>query len=204
MPRFMAMCTKEAGKTLADGVAEVREAVDFLRYYALQARELFPAAALPGPTGESNTLQLAGRGVFVCISPWNFPLAIFLGQVAAALAAGNTVIAKPAEQTNLIGFAAVQLMHEAGVPRDVLQYLPGDGATVAAHLDPTRARAAAQAYLAAAGVTGTVAATVTEVTVTVTITYHTRLLSMIGVTSFDVHGTATARPVPGLITPEGS
>ena len=134
MPRFMAMCTKEAGKTLADGVAEVREAVDFLRYYALQARELFPAAALPGPTGESNTLQLAGRGVFVCISPWNFPLAIFIGQVAAALAAGNSVIAKPAEQTNLIGFAAVQLLHEAGIPKDVLQFAPGDGATVGAAL----------------------------------------------------------------------
>ena len=134
MPAYMALCTKEAGKTLPDGIAEVREAVDFLRYYALQAREHFAPVALPGPTGESNQLQLAGRGVFVCISPWNFPLAIFLGQVAAALAAGNTVIAKPAEQTNLIGFAAVQLMHEAGVPRDVLQYLPGDGATVGAAL----------------------------------------------------------------------
>ena len=134
MPQFMAMCTKEAGKTLADGVAEVREAVDFLRYYALQAREIFPQVALPGPTGESNTLQLSGRGVFVCISPWNFPLAIFLGQVAAALAAGNSVIAKPAEQTNLIGHAAVQLLHEAGIPRDVLQYAPGDGATVGAAL----------------------------------------------------------------------
>ncbi|WP_447936449.1 bifunctional proline dehydrogenase/L-glutamate gamma-semialdehyde dehydrogenase PutA [Thermomonas fusca] len=134
MPAYMAMCTKEAGKTLADGIAEVREAVDFLRYYALQAREHFAPIALPGPTGESNQLQLAGRGVFACISPWNFPLAIFLGQIAAALAAGNTVIAKPAEQTNLIGFAAVKLMHEAGIPQDVLQYLPGDGATVGAAL----------------------------------------------------------------------
>ena len=134
MPAYMAMCTKEAGKTLPDGIAEVREAVDFLRYYALQAREHFAPMALPGPTGESNQLQLGGRGVFVCISPWNFPLAIFLGQVAAALAAGNTVIAKPAEQTNLIGFAAVQLLHEAGIPQDVLQYLPGDGATVGAAL----------------------------------------------------------------------
>ncbi|QIL19654.1 bifunctional proline dehydrogenase/L-glutamate gamma-semialdehyde dehydrogenase PutA [Thermomonas sp. HDW16] len=134
MPMFMAMCTKEAGKTLADGVAEVREAVDFLRYYALQAREHFAPMALPGPTGESNQLQLAGRGVFVCISPWNFPLAIFTGQIAAALAAGNTVLAKPAEQTNLIGYAAVQLLHEAGIPKDVLQYLPGDGATVGAAL----------------------------------------------------------------------
>ncbi|WP_374358218.1 bifunctional proline dehydrogenase/L-glutamate gamma-semialdehyde dehydrogenase PutA [Thermomonas sp.] len=134
MPAYMAMCTKEAGKTLPDGIAEVREAVDFLRYYALQAREHFAPIALPGPTGESNQLQLGGRGVFVCISPWNFPLAIFLGQIAAALAAGNTVIAKPAEQTNLIGFAAVQLLHEAGIPQDVLQYLPGDGATVGAAL----------------------------------------------------------------------
>jgi len=134
MPAYMAMCTKEAGKTLPDGIAEVREAVDFLRYYALQAREHFAPIALPGPTGESNQLQLSGRGVFACISPWNFPLAIFIGQVAAALAAGNTVIAKPAEQTNLIGYAAVRLMHEAGVPQDVLQYLPGDGATVGAAL----------------------------------------------------------------------
>jgi RHH-type transcriptional regulator, proline utilization regulon repressor / proline dehydrogenase / delta 1-pyrroline-5-carboxylate dehydrogenase len=134
MPAFMAMCTKEAGKTLPDGIAEVREAVDFLRYYALQAREHFAPMALPGPTGESNQLQLSGRGVFACISPWNFPLAIFLGQVAAALATGNTVIAKPAEQTNLIGFAAIKLLHEAGIPLDVLQYLPGDGATVGAAL----------------------------------------------------------------------
>src|SRR5690606_17430662 len=86
------------------------------------------------PTGETNTLQLSGRGVFVCISPWNFPLAIFLGQAGAALAAGNSVIAKPAEQTNLVGFHAVQLMHEAGIPKDVLQFVPGDGATVGAKL----------------------------------------------------------------------
>ncbi|MCO5055794.1 bifunctional proline dehydrogenase/L-glutamate gamma-semialdehyde dehydrogenase PutA [Thermomonas sp.] len=134
MPAFMAMCTKEAGKTLADGVAEVREAVDFLRYYALQAREQFAPLALPGPTGESNHLQLSGRGVFVCISPWNFPLAIFLGQITAALAAGNAVIAKPAEQTNLIGHAAIKLLHEAGIPADVLQFAPGDGATIGAAL----------------------------------------------------------------------
>ncbi|TKR29816.1 bifunctional proline dehydrogenase/L-glutamate gamma-semialdehyde dehydrogenase PutA [Luteimonas gilva] len=134
MPQYMALCTKEAGKTLADGVAEVREAVDFLRYYAAQARKIFAAEALPGPTGESNTLQLQGRGVFVCISPWNFPLAIFTGQIAAALVAGNAVIAKPAEQTNLIGYAAVKLLHEAGVPEAVLQFLPGDGATVGAAL----------------------------------------------------------------------
>ncbi len=135
MPQFMALCTREAGKTLADGVAEVREAVDFLRYYAGQARAMFGAPEqMPGPTGESNTLQLGGRGVFVCISPWNFPLAIFSGQVAAALAAGNSVIAKPAEQTNLTGYYAVKLLHEAGVPEAVLQFLPGDGATVGAAL----------------------------------------------------------------------
>jgi RHH-type proline utilization regulon transcriptional repressor/proline dehydrogenase/delta 1-pyrroline-5-carboxylate dehydrogenase len=135
MPQYIALCTKEAGKTIADGVAEVREAVDFLRYYAGQARKLFGVPEqLPGPTGESNTLQLQGRGVFVCISPWNFPLAIFAGQIAAALAAGNSVVAKPAEQTNLIGFAAVKLLHEAGIPEAVLQFLPGDGATVGAAL----------------------------------------------------------------------
>ncbi|MFT4198216.1 MAG: bifunctional proline dehydrogenase/L-glutamate gamma-semialdehyde dehydrogenase PutA [Pseudoxanthomonas sp.] len=135
MPEFMALCVREAGKTIPDAVAEVREAVDFLRYYAGQARAQFGAPEqLPGPTGESNQLQLHGRGVFVCISPWNFPLAIFLGQVSAALAAGNSVIAKPAEQTSLVGFAAVRLLHEAGVPEAVLQYLPGDGATVGAAL----------------------------------------------------------------------
>ncbi len=135
MAEFMALCVKEAGKSLPDGVAEVREAVDFLRYYAKQAREQFGhAETLPSPTGESNELQLHGRGVFVCISPWNFPLAIFLGQVAAALAAGNSVIAKPAEQTNLIGYYAVKLLHDAGVPADVVQFLPGDGATVGAAL----------------------------------------------------------------------
>ncbi len=135
MPQFMALCTREAGKTIPDGVAEVREAVDFLRYYAGQARAMFGAPEqLPGPTGESNSLQLGGRGVFVCISPWNFPLAIFAGQVAAALAAGNSVLAKPAEQTNLVGYYAVRLLHEAGVPEAVLQFLPGDGATVGAAL----------------------------------------------------------------------
>ena len=135
LPEYIALCVKEAGKTLPDSVAEVREAVDFLRYYAAQARAQFGAAErLPGPTGESNELQLHGRGVFVCISPWNFPLAIFLGQISAALAAGNSVLAKPAEQTNLVGHAAVKLLHEAGVPEAVLQFLPGDGATVGAAL----------------------------------------------------------------------
>ncbi|WP_158882690.1 bifunctional proline dehydrogenase/L-glutamate gamma-semialdehyde dehydrogenase PutA [Rhodanobacter sp. L36] len=128
---FIALCVREAGKGLPDAIAEIREAADFLRYYATMARRLFGQPEnLPGPTGESNQLFLNGRGVFVCISPWNFPLAIFLGQVSAALAAGNAVIAKPAEQTSLIGHAAIKLLHDAGVPTDVLQYLPGDGAVV--------------------------------------------------------------------------
>jgi RHH-type proline utilization regulon transcriptional repressor/proline dehydrogenase/delta 1-pyrroline-5-carboxylate dehydrogenase len=125
----------EAGKTLPDSVAEVREAVDFLRYYAQQTRLLFAAETLlPGPTGEKNALRLRGRGVFACISPWNFPLAIFTGQVSAALAAGNCVVAKPAEQTPLTAALAVQFLHEAGVPPEVLQFLPGEGATVGAAL----------------------------------------------------------------------
>jgi RHH-type proline utilization regulon transcriptional repressor/proline dehydrogenase/delta 1-pyrroline-5-carboxylate dehydrogenase len=134
MAEFIAMCTKDAGKTIPDGVGEVREAVDFLRYYACQARKIFTPEPLPGPTGETNTLQLTGRGTFVCISPWNFPLAIYIGQVAAALATGNSVIAKPAEQTNLVGYAATRLLHEAGVPADVLQFLPGFGHVVGAAL----------------------------------------------------------------------
>ena len=135
MPRLIAFCQREAGKALADGVAEVREAVDFLRYYAARARADFgPPTPLPGPTGERNEISLHGRGVFLCISPWNFPLAIFTGQVAAALAAGNAVIAKPAEQTGLIAAEAVKLLHRAGVPGDVLHLLPGDGPTIAAPL----------------------------------------------------------------------
>ncbi len=132
---FIALCVREAGKSLPDAIAEIREAADFLRYYATMARRLFAEPELlPGPTGESNRLYLEGRGVFVGISPWNFPLAIFVGQVSAALAAGNPVIAKPAEQTSLIGYLAVRLLHEAGVPEDVLQFVPGDGATVGAAL----------------------------------------------------------------------
>ncbi len=129
MGELMALCVREAGKGIPDAVAEVREAVDFCRYYANRARaEFAEPVALPGPTGERNEIRLQGRGVFVCISPWNFPLAIFCGQVTAALAAGNAVLAKPAEQTTLIGHRAVQLLHEAGVPKDVLQLVPGDGA----------------------------------------------------------------------------
>lgn len=135
MPEIMALCTKEAGKSLPDGVAEVREAIDFCRYYADRAEEDFAeATVLPGPTGERNTIKLTGRGVFLCISPWNFPFAIFCGQVTAALAAGNTVIAKPAEQTSIIAAYAVDLLHRAGVPGDVLHLVPGRGETVGAKL----------------------------------------------------------------------
>jgi RHH-type proline utilization regulon transcriptional repressor/proline dehydrogenase/delta 1-pyrroline-5-carboxylate dehydrogenase len=126
--RLMALAVREAGKSLANALGEVREAVDFLRYYAGQARAQFNSAVrLPGPTGEDNSLTLHGRGVFCCISPWNFPLAIFTGQIAGALAAGNAVLAKPAEQTPLIAAAATRLLHQAGVPMDVLHLLPGDG-----------------------------------------------------------------------------
>ena len=128
---LLALCVAEAGKTIPDAISELREAVDFLRYYAAGARQHFAAPGeLPGPTGERNVLGLRGRGVFVCISPWNFPLAIFTGQVAAALAAGNAVLAKPAEQTPLVAFRAVELLLEAGVPADVLHFLPGDGAAI--------------------------------------------------------------------------
>ncbi len=130
---LMALCAREGGKTLSDGIAEVREAVDFCRYYAQQGRRHFAEPQhLPGPTGEHNELEMHGRGVFVCISPWNFPLAIFTGQIVAALVAGNTVVAKPAEQTPLIATRAVELMHAAGVPEDVLHCLPGDGEVGAA------------------------------------------------------------------------
>jgi len=128
---LIGLCIREAGKTVANGLADVREAIDFLRYYANLARDEFSVPkVLPGPTGERNELSLHGRGVFACISPWNFPVAIFTGQIAGALAAGNTVVAKPAEQTPLTAFAATRLLHEAGVPGDVLHLLPGDGAEI--------------------------------------------------------------------------
>jgi RHH-type transcriptional regulator, proline utilization regulon repressor / proline dehydrogenase / delta 1-pyrroline-5-carboxylate dehydrogenase len=130
--RLIALMQAEGGKTLDDAVAEVREAIDFCRYYALEARRSLAPQPLPGPTGESNELRMRGRGVFVCISPWNFPLSIFLGQVSAALAAGNAVVAKPAEQTPLIAAAAVRLLHEAGIPPEALQLVPGDGRVGAA------------------------------------------------------------------------
>ena len=125
---LMALCMKEAGKVLSDAIAEIREAVDFCRYYATQAESLMTSPInLPSPTGETNSLSLYPKGVFVCISPWNFPLAIFLGQILAALVTGNTVIAKPAEQTPLIASRTVQLCYEAGIPQDVLQLMPGKG-----------------------------------------------------------------------------
>ncbi|MEM7501158.1 MAG: bifunctional proline dehydrogenase/L-glutamate gamma-semialdehyde dehydrogenase PutA [Pseudomonadota bacterium] len=128
---LLALCVREAGKTLPDAIAELREAVDFLRYYASQARELFSdPVTLPGPTGERNELGWRGKGVFVCISPWNFPLAIFTGQVAATLVAGNAVLAKPAEQSPLVAHRATELLVQAGVPTAVLHLLPGDGAAV--------------------------------------------------------------------------
>lgn len=128
---LIALCTREAGKIYQDGIDEVREAVDFCRYYAAEAaRNWGEPMILPGPTGETNELQVSGRGVFFCISPWNFPLAIFTGQIVAALVTGNAVIAKPADSTNLIGYRAVQLMHEAGVPSNVLQLVCGRGSVV--------------------------------------------------------------------------
>ncbi len=134
IPELMGVIVSEAGRTLEDALSEIREAIDFCRYYAQQARQnLTDPIKLPGPTGELNELSLHGRGVFLCISPWNFPLAIFMGQVSAALVAGNAVIAKPAEQTPLIAFEAVKLLHEAGIPEDILHLLPG-GKSVGAAL----------------------------------------------------------------------
>ncbi len=125
---FIALMVLEAGKTYSDCIAEIREAIDFCRFYAAEAEEkMSELTPMPGPVGETNFLSLHGRGVFVCISPWNFPLAIFIGQIAAALVTGNTVIAKPAEQTSLIAFKTIQLFHQAGIPEIVLQLVLGDG-----------------------------------------------------------------------------
>jgi len=137
---LLALLQSEGGKTLDDALAECREAEDYCRYYAAQARSGLADTPMPGPTGESNVLRYRGRGVFVCISPWNFPLAIFLGQVAAALVAGNAVVAKPAEQTPLVAARAVALLHEAGIPATALQLVLGDG-TIGASLvaDPRAA-----------------------------------------------------------------
>jgi RHH-type proline utilization regulon transcriptional repressor/proline dehydrogenase/delta 1-pyrroline-5-carboxylate dehydrogenase len=136
---FIALLQSEGGKTLDDALSEVREAADFCRYYAAEGKKLFgEGEAMPGPTGESNVLRLRGRGAFVAISPWNFPLAIFMGQVTAALMAGNTVIAKPAEQTPIIAAEAIKLLHEAGIPASALHLAQGDGrigAALVAHPD---------------------------------------------------------------------
>ena len=135
MVELVSLIVREGGRTQADAVSEVREAADFCRYYALQGRKHFDRpVALSGPAGERNELRLHGRGVFACIAPWNFPLAIFTGQVAAALAAGNAVVAKPAEQTPLTGLAAVEILRAAGVPAGALQCVIGDGETVGAPL----------------------------------------------------------------------
>ena len=132
---LMALMVREAGKTLANAQSDLREAVDFLRYYAAEARAKFEMPrALVSPTGERNEISLHGRGVFAAISPWNFPLAIFTGQIAGALAAGNTVVSKPAEQTPLVAALAVRLLHRAGIPADVLHFLPGRGEVVGAAL----------------------------------------------------------------------
>lgn len=138
LPRFCALLVKEAFKTWGDAVSEVREAIDFLRYYANEAERIMVPINLPGQgygiTGETNELRLAGRGVWVCISPWNFPLAIFTGQVAAALVTGNTVMAKPADQTPRVAWEMSRLLHAAGVPADALQLMHGPGETVGAAL----------------------------------------------------------------------
>ncbi|HBV21451.1 MAG TPA: bifunctional proline dehydrogenase/L-glutamate gamma-semialdehyde dehydrogenase [Nitrosomonas sp.] len=132
---LVALSVREGGRIIKDALVEVREAVDFCRYYAASALELFRHPIdLPGPTGEENNLRYYGRGVFVCISPWNFPIAIFAGQVAAALAAGNTVIAKPAESTALTAMACVRILHQAGIPESVLQFLPGKGSEIGMQL----------------------------------------------------------------------
>ncbi len=131
LAEFMALCVREAGKTLPDALSEIREAIDFCRYYAVQSKKLMAEpTALPGPTGEHNQISLHGRGVFLCISPWNFPLAIFLGQVSAALVTGNCVIAKPAGQTPLIAARAIELLYEAGIPKNALAFIPASGRLV--------------------------------------------------------------------------
>jgi RHH-type proline utilization regulon transcriptional repressor/proline dehydrogenase/delta 1-pyrroline-5-carboxylate dehydrogenase len=135
---LMALIVREGGRTVANALGELREATDFLRYYASRARQEFAPQELRGPTGERNMLQLEGRGVFAAISPWNFPLAIFTGQIAAGLAAGNAVIAKPAEQTPLVGAAAVRILHQTGVPAPVLAFLPGDGTVGARIIEDAR------------------------------------------------------------------
>ena len=131
---LVSLCMREGGRTVSDALSEVREAVDFCRYYAQTAMTQFAQPEiLPGPTGEENCLSYQGRGVFVCISPWNFPIAIFIGQITAALVAGNTVIAKPASQTVLTAMRCIQILHEAGIPTDVLQFIPASGTNIMQH-----------------------------------------------------------------------
>ncbi len=131
---LLSLCVAEGGKTIPDAIAELREAVDFLRYYGAQAvRSFSEPRELPGPTGERNTIVMRGRGVFVCISPWNFPLAIFVGQVSAALAAGNAVLAKPASLTPIVAYRAIELMHQAGVPANALHFVPASGSVIGTH-----------------------------------------------------------------------
>lgn len=130
MPALATLLCREGGKQLTDCISEIRETVDYCRYYAARAREDFAPKYLPGPTGELNQLTLHPRGIIVCISPWNFPLAIFTGQVVAALASGNVVIAKPAEQTPLIATQAIRLLHAAGIPENVLHFLLGRGSMI--------------------------------------------------------------------------
>lgn len=134
MPQLTGLLQQEGGKTVSDAISEVREAIDFCRYYAVEGERLFKenGLLLPGPTGEENRLVMESRGIFVCISPWNFPLSIFMGQIAAALMAGNSVIAKPAGQTPAVAFAATRLLLDAGVPPAAINLLPGDGRTGAA------------------------------------------------------------------------
>ena len=134
MPALMALISSEAGRVVVDTISEVREAVDFCRYYAEQARQTLMPRDLPGPTGESNQLFMQGRGTILCISPWNFPVAIFTGQIAAALVTGNCVIAKPAEQTPLTAAKVIELFYQAGIPQEVLQLLPGSGEKVGGKL----------------------------------------------------------------------
>jgi RHH-type transcriptional regulator, proline utilization regulon repressor / proline dehydrogenase / delta 1-pyrroline-5-carboxylate dehydrogenase len=134
MPMFINLLCKEAGKCIPDCLSEIRETIDYCRYYAYRVRIDLTPITLPGPTGEMNQLSLHPRGIIACISPWNFPLAIFCGQIIAALVVGNTVVAKPAEQTPLVAYYAIKLLHQAGIPENVLQFLPGSGETVGATL----------------------------------------------------------------------
>lgn len=134
MPELITLLVREGGRCIPDAVSEVRETVDYCRYYAMRACKDFTPLDLPGPTGESNQLILRPRGVIASISPWNFPLAIFTGQIVAALATGNAAIAKPAEQTPLIAYEAVRILHQAGIPKSVLQLLIGTGETIGARM----------------------------------------------------------------------